>query len=107
MVPMPLASWFRPPRRTLTVFVCLMTTLGLTFGWLGWQLLERDRLAERSRFQDRLELTVDRVVAGLTRQLTDLDRLGDGRDRAGGVLPDDVVALEVTRRGIVAWPPGA
>ena len=23
-----LAQWFRPPRRTLTVFLCLMTVLG-------------------------------------------------------------------------------
>ena len=106
MVPMPLASWFRPPRRTLTVFVCLMTAFGLAFGWLGWQLLERDRLAERSQLQDRLELAADRVVAGLTRQLAAFDRVGDRRDQAARPVPDDVVAFEVTGLGIVAWPPG-
>jgi signal transduction histidine kinase len=107
MVQMPLASWFRPPSRTLTVFVCLMTGLALAFGWLGWQLLERDRLAERSQLQDRLELAADRVVAAITQRLGELDRLAGGRGPAGGATLEDVVSLELTRRATTVWPTGS
>jgi hypothetical protein len=40
---MSLAAWLRPPRRTLTLFVCLMAALGIALGWLAWQVLQRDR----------------------------------------------------------------
>jgi hypothetical protein len=47
-----LARWFQPPRRTLTVFLCLMAVLGSALGWLGWRVIEGDRVVERSRVQD-------------------------------------------------------
>ena len=104
---MPLAQWFRPPRRTLTLFLCLMAILGAALGWLGWQVVERDRIVERSQVQDRLDLAADHVVAALQRAVADLDRLatadpGDGPP----ALPDDVVVLHATPRSLSVVPAG-
>ena len=70
---MPFAQWLRPPRRTLTVFLCLMIVLGSALGWLGWQVIERDRLVERGQVQDRVERSADHIAAALLRSLADLD----------------------------------
>ena len=61
---MGLALWFRPPRRTLTVFLCLILVLGGALGWLGWRLLKQDRALEGQRLQERLELAADHMAAG-------------------------------------------
>jgi len=62
---MPLAAWFQPARRTLTVFLCLMSVLAGALGWLAWQAIERERLVERRQAQDRVERAADRIVAAL------------------------------------------
>ena len=104
---MPLAHWFRPPRRTLIVFVCLMLSLGAALGWLAWQVLERDRLLERSQRQDRLEQSADRVAAALQRQVEGLDRFVDADvDAHPATIPDHIVVMRVRRAGIESLPPG-
>ena len=100
-----LARWFRPPRRTLTVFLCLMTVLGSALGWLGWRVIERDRLAEQGRLQERLELATDHISTALQASLADLDRrLTAGADLAPGDLPDGVVVLRATPRSLTVLP---
>ena len=74
-----LAQWFRPPRRTLTVFLCLMMMLGSALGWLGWHVIERDRLVERGRVQERLELAADHIGAAIA-QVNEARSLFDLRD---------------------------
>jgi signal transduction histidine kinase len=100
-----LALWFRPPRRTLTVFLCLMMVLGGALGWLGWQVIERDRLAEQGQVQERLELATDHVCAALQSSLANLDRqVTAGTDLATRDLPDGVVVLRATPRSLTVRP---
>jgi len=102
-----LASWLRPPRRTLAVFLCLMLVLGAALGWLGWQLLKQDRALEGQRMQERLELAADGVAAALQQSLTDLESYlsfvpGPGKKKP----PDGVLVLQGTKRAVDAFPPG-
>ena len=103
-----LAQWFRPPRRTLVVFLCLMLVLGSALGWLGWQVIERDRLVERSQVLERLERSADHIVAALQRSLADLDRLATAApDSEPRNLPEGVVILRATRHGFTVRPDSA
>jgi hypothetical protein len=96
-----LARWFRPPRRTLLVFLCLMMVLGTALGLLGWQVIERDRLAEQGRVQEHLELATDHVCAALQSRLANLDRrVTAGADLAPGNLPEGVLVLRATPRSL-------
>jgi signal transduction histidine kinase len=102
---MPLAQWFRPPHRTLVVFLGLMSVLGAALGWLGWQALERDRLVERSQVQERVERAADQIVAALQRGLSDLDRLAAANPRSiAGSLPEGVVILHASRGSLTVLP---
>ena len=102
---MPFAQWLRPPRRTLTVFLCLMIVLGSALGWLGWQVIERDRLVERGQVQDRVERSADHIAAALLRSLADLDRRATAdRGPTPGHLPDGVVVLRATPRSLTVRP---
>ena len=104
---MPLAQWFRPPRRTLMVFLCLMTVLGSALGWLGWQVIERDRVVDRSQVQDRLELAADHIATALQHSLSDLDRLAmTERDQTSADIPDGVVILHAAAEQVVIRPDG-
>src|SRR5512139_597854 len=100
-----LARWLRPPRRTLTVFLCLMTVLGGALGWLGWQVIERDRLAEQGQVQERLELATDHVCTALQSSLANLGRqVAADADLATADLPDGVVVLRATPRSLTVRP---
>ena len=100
-----LARWFRPPRRTLTVFLCLMMVLASALGWLGWQAIERDRLAEQGRVQERLELATDHICTALQSSLADLDRRATADANLPLTnLPDGVVVLRATPRSLTVHP---
>ena len=100
-----LAQWFRPPRRTLVVFLGLMLVLGSALGWLGWQAIERDCLVERSQVQERVERSADHIVTALQRSLSEFERLAAAApDSRPGQLPDGVVILRATRHGITVRP---
>ena len=103
-----LVQWFRPPRRTLTVFLCLMMVLGSALGGLGWQVIERDRLVERGQVQDRVELAADHIVAALQSSLGDLDRRAAAdQSPTPGKLPHGVVVLRATPRVLTVRPDSA
>jgi signal transduction histidine kinase/tetratricopeptide (TPR) repeat protein len=105
---MPLAQWFRPPRRTLTVFLCLMVVLGSALGWLAWQAIERDRVVERSRVQDRVERAADRIAAALQHSVAEFDRRAlAAQDADPGGLPDGAVVMHVTARSLTVRPDSA
>src|SRR5512136_2455947 len=102
------AQWFRPPRRTLTVFLCLMIVLGSALGWLGWQVIERDRLVERGRVQDRVELAADHIITALQSSLADLDRrAATDQGSTPRNFPDGVVVLRATPRSLTVRPDSA
>ena len=100
-----LAQWFRPPRRTLVVFLGLMLVLGSALAWLGWQVIERDRLVERGQVQERVERSADHIVTALQRSLSELDRLaGAAPDSTPAGLPEGVVILRATRQAVTVRP---
>ncbi len=57
------AQWLKPPRRTLAIFLGLMSLFGGALAWPGWQWLEQDRALERQRVQERLEHAADAMAA--------------------------------------------
>ena len=100
-----LAQWLLPPRRTLTVFLCLMLVLGSALAWLGWQVVERDRLAEQGQVQERLELATDHISAALQSSLANLDRRATADANLPLTnLPDGVVVLRATPRSLTVHP---
>jgi signal transduction histidine kinase/tetratricopeptide (TPR) repeat protein len=102
---MGLAHWLRPPRRTLAVFLCLMLVLGVTLGWLGWQLLKQDRALEGQRAQERLELAADHMAAELQQSLTEFESYLSFIPSPGAKEPPDgVLTLQVTKRTLNAYP---
>jgi len=104
---MGLALWLRPPRRTLTIFLCLMLVLGGALGWLGWRLLKQDRALEGQRLQERLELAADHMAAALQQSLTDLESYLSFVPSPGAKEPPDgVLVLQVMKRAVNAYPPG-
>jgi len=104
---MGLALWFRPPGRTLVIFLCLMLVLGGALGWLGWQLLKQDRALERQRVQESLELAADHMAAALQQSLTDLESYLSFFPRPDAKEPpDSVLVLQVSERTVNAYPSG-
>ncbi len=77
-------------RLVLTLFFALMLCCAGAFVWLGAELLEQDRAAERQRRRERLESAAARVAADLQLALA----RGDAQVR-------------VTPAGTVVTPPGA
>ena len=85
-----------------------MMVLGSALGWLGWQVIERDRLAEQGQVQERLELATDHICAALQSSLANLDRrVTADADLAPGNLPDGVVVLRATPRSLTVRPDSA
>ncbi len=104
---MGMARWFRPPGRTLAVFLCLMLVLGGALGWLGWQWLKQDRALEGQRRQDRLELAADRMAMALQGDLADLDAyLSSTPGNGAKDPPEGVLSVRATRQAFDAFPAG-
>ncbi len=64
-----LRLWLRSRYGLLAAF--LLLTLGPALGlvWLGWRLLEQDRVLESRRMEERRENAADQMVAALQREL--------------------------------------
>jgi signal transduction histidine kinase len=98
-----------PPRHLVAV-IAGMTALGLaTLSWLGWRLLEQDRVLEGQQAQQRIERAADLVAAALQRALAaDQQRLAAGHDQwpAGAVslLFRDGVAQAHPRERVAYLP---
>ena len=86
-----------PPRR-LVVLIAWVTLVALAIlSWLGWRLLEQDRLLEGQQVQQRIERAADLVAAALQRAVA-----ADGQRLAAGSRdwPEGAVTL-VWRDGLV------
>jgi tetratricopeptide (TPR) repeat protein len=72
-----------------------------TLVWLGWRLLQQDRILEQQRAQEQMELAADLVVASLQRALASSEqRLAAGaRD-----WPEGAAVLTVRDNRVEAWP---
>ncbi len=98
-------TWFRPPHPLLSMFlaVTLLPAAGLI--WLGWRLLQQDRVLLDQRIQERLERSADLLVAALVQkcltveqELADPDKL---RDPGPG---DGVVLVTMGNAGVECYP---
>ncbi len=101
------AEWLRPPRHVLAIFLVIMLVCGGALGWLGWQVMEQDRLLKRQRVQERLGLAADRVVASLERSFSELDDYLGFRPGPGVKDPPEGVAVILaTQRAVDIYPAG-
>jgi signal transduction histidine kinase len=84
-----------------------MCACAVVLAWLGWKVIQQDRLVEVQRLQERLESTADRVVAVLDRSVRRIADFADPRQPAAGEV--FVVAAEgsaeIQPRGGLAYSP--
>jgi len=101
---MPVLDWFRPPRYVLTLSL-LVTLAGiLAMGWLGWELLDRERLVEKQRALEGFESAADRAVSLFQRETAALERFLS-MDPASA-FPEATVAFTADGRGFRVQPLG-
>jgi signal transduction histidine kinase len=102
-----LKGWFRPPRLVLTLFFCVMCACALALAWLGWKVIQQDRLVEAQRLQERLESAADRVVAALDRSVRRISDFADPRQPASGEVFVAAFegSVEVHPQGSLAYSP--
>jgi signal transduction histidine kinase len=77
-----------PPRRLVLLIAGITIVALAVLSWLGWRLIEQDRLLENQQVQQRVERAADLVAAALQRALaTDGQRLAAGNQEwsAGAV----------------------
>jgi hypothetical protein len=75
-----------------------------TLAWLGWRLLEQDRILEGQQAQERLERSADLIVATLQRSLSSSEQ----RLAAGATdWPEGAVSVAFDGDRIDAYPRGA
>jgi signal transduction histidine kinase len=68
-----------PPRKLGALIVGITVVPLATLLWLGWRLLEQDRMLEGQQVQQRVERAADLAVAALQRALSSSEqRLADG-----------------------------
>src|SRR5258708_27895818 len=83
-----------PPRNLVALILGITVAPLATLLWLGWRLLEQDRMLAGQQVQQRVERAADLVVAALQRALSsDAQKLAAGSEQ----WPDGAVA--VTFRG--------
>jgi len=70
---MSLQEWLRAPGHLLVAFLCVTLVPATALGWLGWRLLQQDRVLAHQRVQERLEHVADRIVLLLDRRLNQLE----------------------------------
>ena len=90
-----------PPRGLVTLIVGITVVSLAILSWLGWRLIEQDRMLEGEQAKQRIERAADLVVAALQRALAaDEQRLAAGSEQ----WPDGAVAV-IFRDGLVrAYP---
>jgi len=91
------------PSRSLVALLVAITIVPLvTLLWLGWRLLEQDRLLEGQQAQQRVERAADLVVAALQRALGAAEqRLASGNSQ----WADGAVAVTFRDDRVDAIPP--
>ena len=101
-------EWLRPPRQLLTIFLAMMLASASALTWLGWRILEQDRMVEAQRSRERLEHAADRAAAALERALAEIeDRLTEWATRPTTQIRDpaeDGLALIFSSQTMEAFP---
>ena len=71
-----------PPRSLVALILGITVAPLATLLWLGWRLLEQDRILEGQQAQQRVERAVDLVVAALGRAVSSYEqRLAAGNEQ--------------------------
>jgi signal transduction histidine kinase len=100
-------EWLRAPRSLLLILFLLTLVSISAVGWLGWKLLEQERLVEAQRAQERLELKADQIATTVRGTLAETgDRLSawDAAPPRDG-KPADGLLLLLTGSTLAAFPP--
>lgn len=83
-------------RHVLAIFLCIMLVCGGALSWLGWRVLEQDRLLDKQRVQEHLEHAADLITASLERTLSEMESNESLRG---------VVVLSATEGAVEVRPP--
>ncbi len=91
----------RPPRSLVALIIAVTVVPLVTLLWLGWRLLDQDRVLERQQIQQRVERAADLVVAALQRTIAVSEqRLAAGSEQ----WPDGAVVVTFHDGGVEASP---
>ena len=77
-------------RRLLVMFVATTVVPAVSLAWLGWRMVDQDRLLESNRLQERRDQAAELAAAAMQRILAEVrqDREPEPpRARAGGIRP--------------------
>ena len=86
----------------IIVLMAVATVVPLvTLMWLGWRLLDQDRMLEQRQVQDRVERAADLIVAEIERVIS-----ASGRQLVSGneAWPEGAVALVFERGRVHVYP---
>jgi signal transduction histidine kinase len=106
---MPLQDWVKPPRHLLVILLLLTLFSVSALAWLGWRVLEQDRVAEAGQVQERLQQAADQISATLRGDLAETgERLSSWLLAApsGDGKPDEGLLLILTDSALSAFPQG-
>src|SRR5438067_1482422 len=93
----------RPPIRLVALIIGITVVPMGTLVWLGWRLVEQDRVLESQQIQQRVERGADLVVAALQRAITTSEqRLTAGSEQ----WPDGAVMVVFREGGVQVFPRG-
>lgn len=101
---MSLSNLFRHPRHLLVLFLAVTSLPASVLVWLGWRLVEQDRILEARRLQERRERAADLIVTALDQTLSAAEqRLVDPSTR-GASPSDDALIVVVAPQSIETFP---
>ncbi len=90
-----------PPRSLIALIIGITVVPLATLLWLGWRLLQQDRILESQQARERVDLAADLVVAALQRVISSYEqRLAAGNDQ----WPEGMVVVTF-RDGVVEASP--
>jgi two-component system phosphate regulon sensor histidine kinase PhoR len=115
---MSLRGWLQPGYRLLLMFFAITSILVSALAWMGWRLVEQDRMLARQRVEDRCEHAADLAAAALKENLTSIKaRLSQLSDSTSSELqervdaftmnfPEDSALLVYSKGSLEAFPAG-
>jgi signal transduction histidine kinase len=115
---MSVRSWFQPGYRLLLMFFAITSVLVSALAWMGWKLVEQDRLLAGQRMEDRCDHAADLAAAALKDDLSRIeDRLAQVsaasppklQERAKALaadFPEDSALLVYSSGPVEAYPTG-